>query len=120
MALNSSVHTGSSGGDNDIRSPAGLICLVAFTPFGKSMYFLSHEHEVTCCVVFFPFSAVVPHITDAIQEWVMNQAKVSVDSNKEDPQICVIEASMELFFISYCLTGSLSIQFSFTLPSLVW
>lgn len=34
---------------------------------------------------------VVPHITDAIQEWVMNQAKVSVDSNKEDPQICVIE-----------------------------
>lgn len=69
---------------------------------------------------FFPFSAVVPHITDAIQEWVMNQAKVSVDSNKEDPQICVIEASMELFFISYCLAGSLSIQFSFTLLSLVW
>ncbi|XP_038173186.1 CTP synthase 2 [Arvicola amphibius] len=34
---------------------------------------------------------VVPHITDAIQDWVMNQAKVSVDSNKEDPQICVIE-----------------------------
>lgn len=34
---------------------------------------------------------VVPHITDAIQEWVMNQAKVSVDGNKEDPQICVIE-----------------------------
>lgn len=34
---------------------------------------------------------VVPHITDAIQEWVMNQAKVSVDINKEDPQICVIE-----------------------------
>ncbi|CAO2624092.1 CTP synthase 2 [Lemmus lemmus] len=34
---------------------------------------------------------VVPHITDAIQEWVMNQAKVSVDSNNEEPQICVIE-----------------------------
>ncbi|XP_051034694.1 CTP synthase 2 isoform X2 [Phodopus roborovskii] len=34
---------------------------------------------------------VVPHITDAIQEWVMNQAKVSVEGNKEDPQICVIE-----------------------------
>ncbi|OBS81279.1 hypothetical protein A6R68_20498, partial [Neotoma lepida] len=32
---------------------------------------------------------VVPHITDAIQEWVMNQAKVSVDINKEDPQICL-------------------------------
>lgn len=34
---------------------------------------------------------VVPHITDAIQEWVMNQAKVSVDDRKEEPQICVIE-----------------------------
>ncbi|KAM7339147.1 hypothetical protein ACRRTK_002631 [Alexandromys fortis] len=34
---------------------------------------------------------VVPHITDAIQEWVMNQAKVSVDSDKEEPQICIIE-----------------------------
>lgn len=60
VALNSSVHTGSSGGDNDIRSPAGLICLVAFTPFGKSIYFLSHEHEVTCCVVFFPFFCSCP------------------------------------------------------------
>ncbi|MBZ3882616.1 CTP synthase 2 [Sciurus carolinensis] len=32
---------------------------------------------------------VVPHITDAIQEWVMNQAKVPVDGNKEEPQICL-------------------------------
>ncbi|XP_063305339.1 CTP synthase 2 isoform X1 [Pelobates fuscus] len=34
---------------------------------------------------------VVPHITDAIQEWVMNQATVPVDKDKEEPQICVIE-----------------------------
>ncbi|XP_030058169.1 CTP synthase 2 isoform X2 [Microcaecilia unicolor] len=34
---------------------------------------------------------VVPHITDAIQEWVMNQAKVPVDSDEREPQICVIE-----------------------------
>ncbi|XP_037678562.1 CTP synthase 2 isoform X1 [Choloepus didactylus] len=34
---------------------------------------------------------VVPHITDAVQEWVMNQAVVPVDGNKEEPQICVIE-----------------------------
>uniref|UniRef100_H0VP48 CTP synthase n=1 Tax=Cavia porcellus TaxID=10141 RepID=H0VP48_CAVPO len=34
---------------------------------------------------------VVPHITDAIQEWVMNQSKVPVDGNMEEPQICVIE-----------------------------
>ncbi|KAM9170250.1 CTP synthase 2 isoform 2-T2 [Pangshura tecta] len=36
---------------------------------------------------------VVPHITDVVQEWVMNQAKVPVDSDKKEPQICVIEAS---------------------------
>ncbi|XP_062831305.1 CTP synthase 2 isoform X3 [Anolis carolinensis] len=34
---------------------------------------------------------VVPHITDAVQEWVMNQAKVPVDGDKKEPQICVIE-----------------------------
>ncbi|CAI5772278.1 CTP synthase 2 isoform X1 [Podarcis muralis] len=34
---------------------------------------------------------VVPHITDAVQEWVMNQAKVPVDADKKEPQICVIE-----------------------------
>uniref|UniRef100_A0A665T627 CTP synthase n=1 Tax=Echeneis naucrates TaxID=173247 RepID=A0A665T627_ECHNA len=34
---------------------------------------------------------VVPHITDAIQEWVMKQAKVSVDDDGAEPQVCVIE-----------------------------
>ncbi|KAF5892282.1 CTP synthase 1-like, partial [Clarias magur] len=34
---------------------------------------------------------VVPHITDAIQERVMRQAKVSVDDDGVEPQVCVIE-----------------------------
>ncbi|XP_078513793.1 CTP synthase 2 isoform X1 [Lissotriton helveticus] len=34
---------------------------------------------------------VVPHITDAIQEWVIKQAQVPVDSDRREPQICVIE-----------------------------
>uniref|UniRef100_A0AAR2KX22 CTP synthase n=1 Tax=Pygocentrus nattereri TaxID=42514 RepID=A0AAR2KX22_PYGNA len=34
---------------------------------------------------------VVPHITDAIQEWVMKQAKVPVDDDGMEPQVCVIE-----------------------------
>ena len=34
---------------------------------------------------------VVPHITDAIQEWVMRQARVSVDEDGVEPQVCVIE-----------------------------
>ncbi|KAG8508839.1 CTP synthase 2, partial [Galemys pyrenaicus] len=32
---------------------------------------------------------VVPHITDAVQDWVMNQAMVPVDGHKEEPQICL-------------------------------
>lgn len=35
--------------------------------------------------------AVVPHITDAIQEWVMRQALVPVDDDDVEPQVCVIE-----------------------------
>lgn len=41
---------------------------------------------------------MVPHITDAIQEWVVKQAKVSVDDDDVEPQVCVIE-------VSWCLTG---------------
>uniref|UniRef100_A0A665T654 CTP synthase n=1 Tax=Echeneis naucrates TaxID=173247 RepID=A0A665T654_ECHNA len=40
---------------------------------------------------FSPYEHVVPHITDAIQEWVMKQAKVSVDDDGAEPQVCVIE-----------------------------
>uniref|UniRef100_A0AAR2K178 CTP synthase n=1 Tax=Pygocentrus nattereri TaxID=42514 RepID=A0AAR2K178_PYGNA len=40
---------------------------------------------------FSPYEHVVPHITDAIQEWVMRQAKVSVDDDGVEPQVCVIE-----------------------------
>lgn len=36
---------------------------------------------------------VVPHITDAIQEWVVKQAKVPVDGDETEPQVCVIEVS---------------------------
>ncbi|KAJ3609317.1 hypothetical protein NHX12_023840 [Muraenolepis orangiensis] len=34
---------------------------------------------------------VVPHITDAIQEWVMKQARVPVEADNVEPQVCVIE-----------------------------
>lgn len=34
---------------------------------------------------------VVPHITDAIQEWVERVARIPVDGNEEPPDICVIE-----------------------------
>lgn len=43
----------------------------------------------------FSFS-VVPHITDAIQEWVMRQALIPVDEDGLEPQVCVIEVCMSL------------------------
>lgn len=36
---------------------------------------------------------VVPHITDAIQEWVVKQARVPVEDDDVEPQVCVIEVS---------------------------
>lgn len=43
---------------------------------------------LTLACAFFP---VVPHITDAIQEWVMRQARIPVDEDGIEPQVCVIE-----------------------------
>lgn len=43
---------------------------------------------------------MVPHITEAIQEWVMKQARVSVDDDGVDPEVCVIEVSLKLL---HCL-----------------
>uniref|UniRef100_A0A8D3DK00 CTP synthase n=1 Tax=Scophthalmus maximus TaxID=52904 RepID=A0A8D3DK00_SCOMX len=40
---------------------------------------------------FSPYEHVVPHITDAIQEWVVKQATVPVDDDGVEPQVCVIE-----------------------------
>lgn len=34
---------------------------------------------------------VVPHITDAIQEWIMRVAQVPVDDSGETPDVCIIE-----------------------------
>ena len=39
-------------------------------------------------------SIVVPHITDTIQEWVERVAKIPVDKDGEQPQVCVIEVSV--------------------------
>jgi CTP synthase len=34
---------------------------------------------------------VVPHITDAIQDWVERVAKIPVDDTQQEPDVCVIE-----------------------------
>ncbi len=39
-------------------------------------------------------AVVVPHVTDAIQDWVMDVARQSVDSDKQPPEVCIIEVSI--------------------------
>ena len=34
---------------------------------------------------------VVPHVTNAIQEWVERVAKVPVDGLQEEPDVCIVE-----------------------------
>lgn len=40
------------------------------------------------------YVVVVPHITDAIQEWVERVAKVPVDGDSGEPDVCIIEVSV--------------------------
>lgn len=68
-----------------------------FSPF--CMQKLVYGPKVRYACLLWLCLVVVPHITDAVQEWVMNQAKVPVDDDRREPQICVIEASMEPFRI---------------------
>lgn len=37
------------------------------------------------------FSQVVPHVTDAVQEWIERVASVPVDGKPGRPDVCVIE-----------------------------
>ena len=34
---------------------------------------------------------VVPHLTDAIQDWIDRVARIPVDDTKEEPDVCIIE-----------------------------
>lgn len=34
---------------------------------------------------------VVPHLTDAIQDWIERVAKIPVDDTNEEPDVCIIE-----------------------------
>lgn len=47
---------------------------------------------------------VVPHITDAIQEWVMKQATVCVDDDGVEPEVCVIEVSSSQVIVLFLIS----------------
>lgn len=37
------------------------------------------------------FFKVVPHVTNAIQEWVERVAKIPVDGDELEPEVCIVE-----------------------------
>lgn len=81
-------------------SSSFLLAFCSLYPF--QMQKLVYGPTVSCACLFWFCFVVVPHITDAVQEWVMNQAKVPVDDDKKEPQICVIEVSMGPFRLYIC------------------
>ncbi|KAH7938408.1 hypothetical protein HPB49_023183 [Dermacentor silvarum] len=50
--------------------------------------FSPYEHEATNFMNLFQ---VVPHITDAIQEWVQKVALIPVNDSNQTPEVCIIE-----------------------------
>ena len=53
---------------------------------------------------------MVPHITDAIQEWIERVAKIPVDGKDGQPDVCVIELGGTIGKIYICICTDSSIQ----------
>lgn len=45
---------------------------------------------------------VIPHVTDAIQDWVERVAKIPVDESAKSPDVCIIEVGTQ--FTSFLRT----------------
>ena len=50
-------------------------------------------------------TTVIPHVTDAIQEWVERVAQIPVAQDQQRPDVCVIE-------VCVCAYVCVSVQFS--------
>jgi CTP synthase len=42
----------------------------------------------------------VPHLTNAIQDWIERVSKMPVDETGEEPDVCIVEVSIHLENIS--------------------
>jgi len=47
------------------------------------------------------YVSVVPHITDAIQEWVERVSRVPVDGDNATPDVCIIEVNQQVNYWYY-------------------
>lgn len=53
---------------------------------------------------------MVPHITDAIQEWIERVAKIPVDGKDGQPDVCVIELGGTIGKIYICICTDSSME----------
>ena len=54
-------------------------------------------HIIRCVLPY--FCAVVPHVTNAIMEWVERESKVSVNNgDKAEPEVCIIEVTVTILY----------------------
>lgn len=37
---------------------------------------------------------VIPHVTDAVQDWIERVAKIPVDASEQEADVCIIEVRM--------------------------
>ena len=59
--------------------------LVKFLMIYYYMYMIIQNNVLYC--------VVVPHITDAIMDWVERVAKIPVDGDHQMPEVCIVEVS---------------------------
>lgn len=62
---------------------------------------------------------VIPHVTDAIQDWVERVSQIPVDESGVAPDVCIIEVSLSLHEerLGLPLTSLLSLNHSSVEPS---
>lgn len=70
---------------------------------------LSHEHNITTGKIYLHVIErerrgdylgktvqIVPHLTDAIQDWIERVAKIPVDESGQEPDVCIVEVIFSL------------------------
>ena len=57
----------------------------------------------------------MPHITDAIQEWVERVAGISVDESSTEPDICIIEVSCRMRHCAFLVHVNARVQLGGTI-----
>lgn len=59
----------------------------------------------------------VPHVTDAIQDWIERVAKIPTDDSGEEPDVCIIELGYVFTLFDLFWKDAMFLQRGFFFPS---